>query len=138
MIPLVLRITATASVFFATAMLVVGCGGAETTSTPSKYSSTSPEYELAKIDEHAGTPSDSQVERYASVLDQLQRRCTDPRVQLADWASSIKANLNPSDSEMHLLSLALEQANRVAAKGAVQSSCHEVFLVVGVAAKGGA
>jgi uncharacterized protein YceK len=120
------------------ALLLSGCGSSESESTPSKYASSSPEYQLALIDDHGGKPSDSQVERYVSVLDQLQRICTDSRRQLADWASSIKADINPRDSEAHLLGLAVEQAKRAEAQGAVRSGCHEVFLLVGVAAKGGA
>jgi hypothetical protein len=39
-------------------------------------------------------------------------------------ASDIKASINPNDSEMHLLGLALEQAKRAEARGATRSSCH--------------
>lgn len=120
------------------ALLLSGCGGSEAESAPSKYASSSPEYQLASIDDHGGKPSNSQVERYVAVLDQLQRICTDSRRQLANWASDIKADISPRDSESHLLALALEQAKRAAAEGAMRSSCHEAFLLVGVAAKGGA
>jgi hypothetical protein len=121
------------------ALSAAGCGsGTEASETSSKFSSSSPEYQLASIDLHGGKPSDEEVERYVSVLDQLQHLCTDSKQQLADWASGIKTDIAPRDSEMRLLSLALEQVRRVEAKGATRSSCREVFLVVGVAAKGGA
>jgi hypothetical protein len=113
----------------------VGCG--QVAAPPSsRYAASSPEYQLAKIDGHGAEPSDEQVGRYASILDQLQRRCADSRRQLADWASAIKANFT-RDSEMGLLESALEQANGAEAQGARRSSCREVFVIIGVAAKGG-
>lgn len=120
------------AVAFLMGVAFVGCGQVAVHS--SRYAASSPEYQLAKIDGHGAEPSDEQVGRYVSILDQLQRRCTDSRRQLADWASAIKANFT-RDSEMDLLESALEQADRVEAQGARRSSCREIFVIIGVAAK---
>jgi hypothetical protein len=56
-----------------------GCGSSTESSEPSKYSSSSPEYRLASIDDHGGKPSDEQVTRDVALLNQLQHLCTDSK-----------------------------------------------------------
>jgi hypothetical protein len=120
------------------AVVLAGCASSQ--AEPAKYARSSPEYQLAVIDHHGAQPTNSQVEPYVTVLNQLQARCTDSRRQLTEWASDIKENFT-GDSEMHLLKMALEQvdrANAVIGPSARRGSCKEVFLLVGVAAKEGA
>jgi hypothetical protein len=54
---------------------------------PSPYSDDSPEFQLAVIDDAAFSTSDEdEIRPYARELDLLERRCTNPRSRLADFA----------------------------------------------------
>jgi hypothetical protein len=131
--------TTALSVMLAIAVVLTGCASQrELEPEPAKYARSSPEYQLAEIDKHGGQPTNSEVERYVAVLNELRGRCTDSRRQLTEWASDIKANFT-SDSEMHLLEMAVEQVDRVDVQlgPGRHGSCKEIFLVVGVAAKEG-
>jgi hypothetical protein len=116
----------------AAATLLGGCGG----SSASKYSTSSPESELAQIDLKTPLPTDAQVAPYATVLDQLQQDCTNPRRELADYATAIHQRV-ASASTLHILRLALTLTQQAVAKGAVRSDCKETFAAAGVAASGG-
>jgi hypothetical protein len=112
---------------------LVGCGSSSTLSASSaRYASSSPEYLLAVIDLNKPTATDAQVTPYATALDSLQRDCTNSRVQLADYATTLHQHF-PHASALHILDIALGAAGQAISKGAHRSNCEEAFAVAGVA-----
>jgi hypothetical protein len=120
-------------VALALSALLAGCGS---TTSSSRYPSSSPEYELAVVDHNAPTVTDDQVAPYATALDSLQADCTNPRRQLADYATTIHEHF-PNGSALHVLTVALYVARQAIKHGADRSDCKEAFAAAGVAvAKG--
>jgi hypothetical protein len=111
-------------------VLVGGCGSSSRSSA--SYAPSSSEYLLAVIDLNKPTATDPQVKPYATVLDSLQQDCTNPRVQLADYATTLHQHF-PHASALHVLDIALGVARQAISKGADRSNCEEAFAAAGVA-----